>query len=55
MKAEPDLSIVQSEFSVRYECQQSLQIDVNEVYSGSTPVHGFYILYVSKHVTSLVI
>ena len=28
MKAEPDLSIVQSEFSVRYECQQSLQIDV---------------------------
>ena len=30
MKVEPDLSLVQDKFSVRYECQQSLEMDVNK-------------------------
>ena len=34
MKVEPDLSLVQDKFLVRYECY---------IYSGFTPVDGFYI------------
>ena len=45
MKVEPDLSLVQDKFLVRYECY---------IYSGFTPVDGFIFLYVFKHVMSLV-
>ena len=43
-KLEPDLSLIRDEFSVRYECWQSLEIHVNfKVNSGYTSACGFYI------------
>ena len=38
LKVEPDLTLVQQTFSVRYKCYQSLEI---KVYSGFATVHHF--------------
>ena len=56
MKVEPDLTLVQGESSVRYEWLQSLYIRVTKVNSGyTTECMVFLFLYISKHVTLLVI
>ena len=46
-KLEPDLSLIRDEFSVRYECWQSLEIHVNflKVNSGYSSACDFYIFY----------
>ena len=47
VKVEPDLSLVRDKFSVRYECLQSLELDVNyKVFSGFTTVHGLSGFYI---------
>ena len=43
MKGQPDLSLVRDELSGRYVRWQSLEIHVNKVYTGFTPVHCFCI------------